>query len=82
MVVPKALRDELALTSSTELLAFVEDGRLVLEERGHLLRRLQAVVRAGLPEGVDLVAELVADRRAEAARETPAPPGRNARPKR
>ncbi len=82
VVVPKALRDELALTSGTELLVFVEDGRLVLEERSHLLRRLQAVVRAGLPEGVDLVAELVADRRADAALETPTSTGRHPRPKR
>jgi len=46
----------------------VEDERLVLEKRQHILARLKA--RFGkVPQGVDLVEELIGERRAEAGRE-------------
>ena len=55
------------------MVAYVEDGRLVLEHRAHLLERLQnsvlaAAARSGDANG-NVVDELLAERRAEAAAE-------------
>ena len=50
---------------------YVEDGRLVLEDRRHLLGRIQDRVArdAGATEAGSAVDELIADRRVEAHRE-------------
>ena len=68
VVVPKDVRLALGIEKGGELFLSVEDGALVAITQAEALRRLQAVVRAALPPDVSLVEELIADRRAEAAR--------------
>lgn len=65
-LIPKPIRDALHLRAGDELVGRLENGRLVLESRQALLERLQA--RYADVEG-SLADELIADRRAEAARE-------------
>lgn len=65
VVVPAELRRELGITSGMPLVAYVEDGRLILEERAHMLKRLQDEFRAHTA-GKSVVDELLAERRAEA----------------
>jgi AbrB family looped-hinge helix DNA binding protein len=69
VVLPAHLRRELGLTPGSELIAYLEDGRIVLETREHALRRVQAYVTSRVPAGVSLVGELIAERRADAAKE-------------
>jgi AbrB family looped-hinge helix DNA binding protein len=68
LVVPARLRRKLGLSPGDVLVARAEDDRLVLERRSAALGRLRARL-AGLPPDVSLVDELIAERRAEAARE-------------
>jgi hypothetical protein len=61
----------MGVTPATELHAIVtEDGGLTLETREQGLLRARALVRKYIPESVDLSGELIAERRAEAARES------------
>ena len=66
ILVPAGLRRRLGLEPGTELVARVEDGKLVLESKANLVRRLQARF-ASVPEGIRLSEELIAERRREAA---------------
>lgn len=51
-------------------MTYVEDGRVVLETRDHLIRRIQTTATtAGGPLGDSVVDELLADRRREAQAE-------------
>ena len=60
-----------ARSSTTELrVATTEEGALVVETREEGLRRARALLRKYIPEGVNLSDELIAERRAEAARES------------
>lgn len=68
LVVPAALRKALGLQAGDTLVARVEDGRLVLETRASIKRRLQARYRQ-IPANRCLSDELIAERRAEARRE-------------
>jgi len=68
LVVPVALRLALDIHPGTELQARVEDGRLVLETRGSILRRLRSKF-AKVPRTKKLADTLIAERRAEAKRE-------------
>ena len=55
----------------TELcVAKTEEGALVVETREQGLRRARRLLRKYIPEGVNLSDELIAERRAEAARES------------
>lgn len=68
VLVPVQLRRELELEPGAALVARAEGGRLVLEPREAILRRLQD--RFGhIPDEVSLADELLADRRAEAERD-------------
>jgi AbrB family looped-hinge helix DNA binding protein len=74
VTIPAPLRQQLGLVPGSRAVAYVEDGRLVIEDRRHLLARLQDDVArraeasgAGTGSAVD---ELLAERRAEAAAET------------
>lgn len=58
----------MGLVSGSSAVAYVEDGRLVLEPREHLLARLQDEFLA-LTRESDPMGELLAERRVEAARE-------------
>ncbi len=72
MTIPAPLRSELGLSAGSHVVAYVEDGRLVLEDRDHLLNRIQDEVARAVrgSAGTDsMVDELIADRRAEFARE-------------
>jgi len=71
IVIPAAVRHELDLNPGDAVVAYAEEGRLVIATRDAVLRRLRRQVAdaraAGAPSPVD---ELLADRRAEVARET------------
>lgn len=65
-LVPKPLRDAMGIANGDEVIAWLEDGRLVLESRAALLARIQARyedIQGSLSE------ELIAERREEAVRE-------------
>jgi len=66
LVIPAALRRELALAPGDTLMARVESRRLVLESREQILRRLREELRGAVPEGVSMVDELIAERREDA----------------
>ncbi|HET9209901.1 MAG TPA: AbrB/MazE/SpoVT family DNA-binding domain-containing protein [Thermoanaerobaculia bacterium] len=65
LVVPAEIRRELGFSPGDVLIATVEDGRLVLQKRETVLRRLRQRF-AHIPAGVSLADELLAERRAEA----------------
>jgi AbrB family looped-hinge helix DNA binding protein len=65
IVIPAALREELGVSPGQELVARVEDGRLVLERREDVVRRLKGRF-AHVPAGRMLSEELIAERREEA----------------
>lgn len=71
MTIPAALRQALGLVPGSRAVAYIDDGRLVIEDRGRLLARLQDEVarRAGASGAGSAVDELIAERRAEAAAE-------------
>ncbi len=61
----------MGVAPAAELCAFVtEEGGLALETREQGLRRARNLLRKYIPEGVNLSNELIAERRAEAARES------------
>ena len=68
IVIPAHIRDELDIRPGQELIATVEDGRLVLETRDQILTRLQDSFTR-VSRGVSLVDELIAERREEARKE-------------
>lgn len=70
IVIPAAVRQSLGIEPGDTLVARVEDGRLVLETRAHLLARFSARfagARMQLAAGGagSVVDELIAERRAE-----------------
>jgi AbrB family looped-hinge helix DNA binding protein len=68
IVVPAALRRRLGIKTGDVLVAHADDGRLVLERREEILAQIRKLFEH-IPPGVSLVDELIAERRAEAARE-------------
>jgi AbrB family looped-hinge helix DNA binding protein len=66
LVIPAALRRALGLHPGEDLVAWVEGDRLVLRPRRAVEAELWAMFPAGVPS---LAAELIVERRAEAARE-------------
>ena len=70
LVIPARLRQALELHPGDHLVASVDGRRLVLERRADVLARLQASFADVVPSGVSLVDELIAERRAEASRES------------
>ncbi len=68
IVIPVKTREQLHLQSGDELVCRVEEGRIVLESRANILRRLQGKFGA-IPKSVSLVDELIDERRRESARE-------------
>ncbi|MEI8313741.1 MAG: AbrB/MazE/SpoVT family DNA-binding domain-containing protein [Verrucomicrobiota bacterium] len=70
VMLPSWWRKTQGVKPSCELcMAVTEEGALVIETREQGLRRAQALVRQYIPEDVSLSDELIAERRAEAARE-------------
>ncbi len=68
VVIPRDLRDALGIPEGGELRLTVQDGELRATTRLAALRRIQAEARGHVPQGVSLAADLLAERRAEAAR--------------
>jgi AbrB family looped-hinge helix DNA binding protein len=68
VVIPAALREEMGLQPGDKLSAQVEEGRLVLEQHAEALNRVRRRFR-NASGGRKLVDELIAERRADAARE-------------
>ena len=69
VVIPAEMRAALGVKPGDTLIAHVINGELTLMSQKTALRRAQEMVRRFVPEGVSLVDELIAERRAEAARE-------------
>ncbi|MDQ3152194.1 MAG: AbrB/MazE/SpoVT family DNA-binding domain-containing protein [Actinomycetota bacterium] len=72
VTIPSQVRRAAGIEPGQTLVVYVDAGRVVLEERGHLLARVQdEVVEADRVAGRtgSAVDELLAERRAEAARE-------------
>jgi AbrB family looped-hinge helix DNA binding protein len=69
LVVPVELRRELGLAEGTEMAIRSDGGRLILEPRAEILRRLRRRFDH-VPEGVSLADELAADRQEKARRES------------
>ena len=70
VLLPSFWRKQQQVEPAAELCATVnEGGGLVIETREQGLHRARALVRQYIPEGVRLSVEIIADHRAEAARE-------------
>jgi AbrB family looped-hinge helix DNA binding protein len=70
VTIPAQVRRAAGIEPGQTLVVYVENGRVVIEERAHLLTRIQdEAIRAAAGHTGSAVDELIADRRAEAARE-------------
>ena len=67
--IPAAFRRELGVRPGDELIARVEDGELRITSPKLALERARRIIGRYLKDGDDLADSLIADRRAEAARE-------------
>jgi AbrB family looped-hinge helix DNA binding protein len=72
IVLPKGLRERMGAEEGAVYQASVEDGRLILETRAALLRRMQAEIGDAINGKRSLTDELIAERRAAARREAEA----------
>lgn len=70
VVVPPSITEALALKHGDVLFVRIQDGEIHLLTKAAVARRVQALVREFVPEGVSLVDELIADRRREVEAET------------
>jgi AbrB family looped-hinge helix DNA binding protein len=68
LVIPAEIRRRMGIAPGDVLIAFVENGRLVLEKRESVLHRLRQRF-AHIPAGVSLADELISERRAGSRRE-------------
>ncbi len=68
LVVPVELRRRLGIETGDVLVARADDDRIVLERRDAILARIRRRLAPG-PGEASMVDELIAERRAEAARE-------------
>ncbi len=66
VVIPANMRAELGFQHGGKVIARVVNGTVVLEPIEAAIRRAQDMVRKYVPDNVDLVAELIAERRAAA----------------
>jgi AbrB family looped-hinge helix DNA binding protein len=65
VTIPSEIRRALGFQEGETLVANIEDGRLVLETRGNILKRLQEHF-AGIASEISLADELIAERHEEA----------------
>jgi len=70
VVLPPAITNALALKAGDVLFVRIHDGEIRLLTRGAVTRRVQALAREFLPQGVSLVDELLEDRRREVEAES------------
>jgi len=69
VVIPADMRAAMMIKPGDTVTARVVDGELRILSPAVAIQRAQAIARAVLPPGTNLADELIADRRAEAARE-------------
>ena len=69
IAIPAGVRRKLGIEVGDEVLLRLEDGELRVFTVDHAIRRAQEIVRRYVPPDVSLADELIAERRAEAARE-------------
>ncbi len=69
VVIPAEYRKRLGVRAGDHVILQLDDGEIRLYTVREAIRRAQEMVRRYVPEGVSLVDELIAERRAEAARE-------------
>ncbi|MHA6797450.1 AbrB/MazE/SpoVT family DNA-binding domain-containing protein (plasmid) [Pseudonocardia bannensis] len=69
VTIPAPIRRAAGIEAGVPLVVYVEDGRVVLETREQLAERIRRDVAAAWTGEGSVVDELIADRRAEAARE-------------
>ena len=67
--IPADVRKQLALADGDDMRLEVIDGELRVRSLHAIIKAIQAEVRTYVPDDVSLADELIADRRAEAARE-------------
>lgn len=68
VVIPASLRRQLAIQPGSQLIARVEDGRLIMETKQQLWKSIHAACRT-IPEKTSLSQELIDERRAAAIKE-------------
>ncbi|MEX2431164.1 MAG: AbrB/MazE/SpoVT family DNA-binding domain-containing protein [Dehalococcoidia bacterium] len=68
IVIPAEVRQALGIKPGDTLFARLAEGQLVLETRERVIERIRSIF-SHVPPGVSLADELIAERRAEAARE-------------
>lgn len=69
LVIPASFRRELGIQVGDTVVMELVDGELRVRSRDAAIAAIQNLVRGFVPEGVSVVDELIADRRAEAAKE-------------
>ncbi len=69
LVIPARFRQELGLEVGDSVVLEIADGELRVRSRQVAIIHAQKLLRQVVPEGVSLADELIADRRADAARE-------------
>jgi bifunctional DNA-binding transcriptional regulator/antitoxin component of YhaV-PrlF toxin-antitoxin module len=69
IIIPALALAELGIRTYDRVSATVIDGEVVVDTLDAAIKRAQAGMRRHVPEGVSLVDELIAERRAEAALE-------------
>jgi AbrB family looped-hinge helix DNA binding protein len=67
--IPADVRKELGLADGDAVRISIENGEVRIRPFKDVVKELQARIRKYVPEGVSITDELIADRRAEAARE-------------
>ena len=70
VVIPVEIRRELGLKDGDTVMWELGDGEARLTTKAARIKRAQALVRKHVPAGVSLSAELIAERRREARRES------------
>jgi bifunctional DNA-binding transcriptional regulator/antitoxin component of YhaV-PrlF toxin-antitoxin module len=69
IIIPAQALAELGVRTHDRVTATVVGGDVVVDTLDAAVKRMQAEFRRHIPDGVSLVDELIAERRAEAARE-------------
>jgi AbrB family looped-hinge helix DNA binding protein len=69
VTIPAQVRRAAGIEPGVPLVVYVEDGRVVLETREQLVERIRRDVAAAWTGSGSVVDELIADRRAESARD-------------
>ncbi len=69
IAIPADVRRELGIKDGDTVSLDVDGGKLTISTLDQVVRDTQAYFRGFVPEGVSLADELIADRRAEAARD-------------